>query len=193
MIRTRSDVWRWNVANAHGGRMHEAVAMLRQAAQHLRQSPAPAGQTAARTPPIKPREKSGLTCSPELVEAFCESVFRGPINSPPGQSQAQNIRDQFVEPAKDQLAKVQLSQAVHGLEHDMPVSFDWASRSISGYRGRAIVIMHKLKVVHLHGLGSAPAEISWYGTCNSGKTLRSRSPVSLMDRGGCCCVPGVLA
>lgn len=33
LIRTRSDVWRWNVANAHGARMHEAVAILRQAAE----------------------------------------------------------------------------------------------------------------------------------------------------------------
>lgn len=32
LIRTRSDVWRYNVANAHGARMHEAVAILRQAA-----------------------------------------------------------------------------------------------------------------------------------------------------------------
>ena len=31
LIRTRADVWRWNVANAHGARMHEAVAILRQA------------------------------------------------------------------------------------------------------------------------------------------------------------------
>ncbi|VEG47505.1 DUF6880 family protein [Mycolicibacterium chitae] len=34
LIRTRSDVWRWNIANAHGSRMHEAVAILQQAADH---------------------------------------------------------------------------------------------------------------------------------------------------------------
>jgi hypothetical protein len=33
LIRTRADVWRWNIANAHGARMHEAVAILRQAAE----------------------------------------------------------------------------------------------------------------------------------------------------------------
>ncbi|MEZ0362649.1 DUF6880 family protein [Mycobacterium sp. pUA109] len=33
LIRTRADVWRWNVANAHGARMHEAVAILQHAAQ----------------------------------------------------------------------------------------------------------------------------------------------------------------
>lgn len=33
LIRTRADVWRWNVANAHGSRMHEAVAILRRAAE----------------------------------------------------------------------------------------------------------------------------------------------------------------
>ncbi len=33
LVRTRADVWRWNVANAHGARMHEAVAILRQAAE----------------------------------------------------------------------------------------------------------------------------------------------------------------
>ena len=33
LIRTRADVWRWGVANEHGARMHEAVAILRQAAQ----------------------------------------------------------------------------------------------------------------------------------------------------------------
>jgi hypothetical protein len=33
LIRTRADVWRWNVANAHGTRMHEAVAILRQAVE----------------------------------------------------------------------------------------------------------------------------------------------------------------
>lgn len=33
LIRTRADVWRWNVANAHGARMHEAVAILQQAAE----------------------------------------------------------------------------------------------------------------------------------------------------------------
>lgn len=32
LIRTRADVWRWNLANAHGSQMHEAVAMLQQAA-----------------------------------------------------------------------------------------------------------------------------------------------------------------
>lgn len=33
LIRTRADVWRWNIADAHGDRMHEAVAILRQAAE----------------------------------------------------------------------------------------------------------------------------------------------------------------
>ncbi len=33
LIRTRADVWRWNVANAHGARMHEAVAILRHAVE----------------------------------------------------------------------------------------------------------------------------------------------------------------
>lgn len=33
LIRTRADVWRWNVADAHGARMHEAVAALREAAE----------------------------------------------------------------------------------------------------------------------------------------------------------------
>lgn len=33
LIRTRSDVWRWHIADAHGARMHEAVAILRQAAE----------------------------------------------------------------------------------------------------------------------------------------------------------------
>jgi hypothetical protein len=33
LIRTRADVWRWNIADAHGARMHEAVAILRQAAE----------------------------------------------------------------------------------------------------------------------------------------------------------------
>jgi tetratricopeptide (TPR) repeat protein len=33
LVRTRADVWRWNIANAHGARMHEAVAILRQAAE----------------------------------------------------------------------------------------------------------------------------------------------------------------
>lgn len=33
LIRTRSDVWRWNVANAHGARTHEAVQILRDAAE----------------------------------------------------------------------------------------------------------------------------------------------------------------
>lgn len=33
LIRTRADVWRWNVADAHGARMHEAAAILRQAAE----------------------------------------------------------------------------------------------------------------------------------------------------------------
>ncbi len=32
LVRTRADIWRWNVANAHGARMHEAVDILRQAA-----------------------------------------------------------------------------------------------------------------------------------------------------------------
>ncbi|CAN5867961.1 hypothetical protein BH09ACT7_BH09ACT7_23210 [soil metagenome] len=32
LIRTRAEVWRWNVANGHGDRMHEAVAFLRHAA-----------------------------------------------------------------------------------------------------------------------------------------------------------------
>lgn len=32
LIRTRTDVWRWHVANAHGAQMHEAVAILQQAA-----------------------------------------------------------------------------------------------------------------------------------------------------------------
>jgi hypothetical protein len=31
LIRTRADVWRWSVANAHGAQMHEAVAILQQA------------------------------------------------------------------------------------------------------------------------------------------------------------------
>lgn len=34
LIRTRAEVWRWNVANAHGARMHEAVAILQEAAQN---------------------------------------------------------------------------------------------------------------------------------------------------------------
>jgi hypothetical protein len=34
LIRTRADVWRWNIANAHGARMHEAVAILQQAAEN---------------------------------------------------------------------------------------------------------------------------------------------------------------
>lgn len=34
LIRTRADVWRYNVANAHGARMHEAVAILRQAVEN---------------------------------------------------------------------------------------------------------------------------------------------------------------
>jgi tetratricopeptide (TPR) repeat protein len=33
LIRTRADVWRWSIADAHGARMHEAVAILRQAAE----------------------------------------------------------------------------------------------------------------------------------------------------------------
>lgn len=33
LIRTRTDLHRWNVANAHGAQMHEAVAILRQAAK----------------------------------------------------------------------------------------------------------------------------------------------------------------
>lgn len=33
LIRTRSEVWRWNIADAHGEQMHEAVAILRQAAE----------------------------------------------------------------------------------------------------------------------------------------------------------------
>lgn len=33
LVRTRADVWRWNVADAHGERMHDAVAILRQAAE----------------------------------------------------------------------------------------------------------------------------------------------------------------
>lgn len=33
LIRTRAEVWRWNVADAHGVRMHEAVAALREAAE----------------------------------------------------------------------------------------------------------------------------------------------------------------
>ncbi|GFG73221.1 hypothetical protein [Mycobacterium botniense] len=32
LVRTRAEVWRRSVANAHGTRMHEAVAMLRNAA-----------------------------------------------------------------------------------------------------------------------------------------------------------------
>lgn len=32
LIRTRADVWRWNVANAHGAQMHDAVAILQGAA-----------------------------------------------------------------------------------------------------------------------------------------------------------------
>jgi tetratricopeptide (TPR) repeat protein len=32
-IRTRADVWRWNAANEHGRQMHDAVEMLRAAAQ----------------------------------------------------------------------------------------------------------------------------------------------------------------
>ncbi|MBB2770713.1 UNVERIFIED_ORG: hypothetical protein GGE11_001626 [Mycolicibacterium obuense] len=32
LIRTRADVWRWNIADEHGARMHEAVEILRQAA-----------------------------------------------------------------------------------------------------------------------------------------------------------------
>lgn len=31
LIRTRADVWRWNIANAHGAQMHEAVQRLRDA------------------------------------------------------------------------------------------------------------------------------------------------------------------
>ena len=34
LVRTRADVWRWDIANAYGDRMHEAVAILRQAAEH---------------------------------------------------------------------------------------------------------------------------------------------------------------
>jgi hypothetical protein len=34
LIRTRADVWRWNIADAHGNQTHEAVAILRQAAEH---------------------------------------------------------------------------------------------------------------------------------------------------------------
>jgi hypothetical protein len=33
LIRTRAEVWRWNVADAHGTRMHEAVTALREAAE----------------------------------------------------------------------------------------------------------------------------------------------------------------
>lgn len=33
LIRTRAQVWRWNVADAHGARMHDAVAALREAAE----------------------------------------------------------------------------------------------------------------------------------------------------------------
>jgi len=33
LIRTRAEVWRWNVADAHGARMHEAVTALREAAE----------------------------------------------------------------------------------------------------------------------------------------------------------------
>lgn len=33
LIRTRAEVWRWNVADAHGARMHEAVTTLREAAE----------------------------------------------------------------------------------------------------------------------------------------------------------------
>jgi len=33
LIRTRAEVWQWNTANAHGDRMLEAVAILRQAAE----------------------------------------------------------------------------------------------------------------------------------------------------------------
>ncbi|WP_319450685.1 MULTISPECIES: hypothetical protein [unclassified Mycobacterium] len=34
LVRTRADVWRWDIANACGDRMHEAVAILRQATEH---------------------------------------------------------------------------------------------------------------------------------------------------------------
>ena len=33
LIRTRADLWRWSTANEHGRQMHEAVAILRQAAE----------------------------------------------------------------------------------------------------------------------------------------------------------------
>lgn len=33
LIRTRADVWRWNIADEHGARMHEAVEILRRAAE----------------------------------------------------------------------------------------------------------------------------------------------------------------